>query len=83
MTREAAFALLDSLKPDKRGCINFVGVRGTSPVGYRYFLFVDGQQVSANRLALERKLKRPIHDSFRQGICAAILAASTPNTLQK
>jgi hypothetical protein len=65
MTRDAAFALLDALKPDKNGCRNFVGVRGTSPVGYSYHLFVDGQQIAASRLALERKLKRTIAPGFQ------------------
>jgi hypothetical protein len=65
MTRDAACKILDSLEPNKKGCINFVGVRNTSRPGYRYFIQVDKLQAPAHRFALERKLGRPIHDGFQ------------------
>jgi hypothetical protein len=65
MTRAQAYEILDRLKPDKHGCINFTGVRNSSPPGYRYLIQIDGLQMGANRLALERKLGRPIHPHFQ------------------
>jgi hypothetical protein len=65
MTRDAACKIFDSLKPDKSGCVNFVGVRGTARPGYRSFIQVDGLQVPANRFALERKLGRSIAPGFQ------------------
>jgi hypothetical protein len=65
MTRDAAFKILDALKADKNGCVNFVGVRGTARPGYRSFIQIDGLQIPANRFALERKLGRPIAPGFQ------------------
>ena len=78
MTRDEAFKILDAIKPDKPGCVNFVGVRKASPVGYSYHIFVDGQQIAASRLALERKLGRPIHDGFQ-----ARLTCGNPSCVAK
>ena len=65
MTRAEAYKIFDGIKPDKHGCINFTGIRGSHPPGYRYLISVDGLQMGANRLALERKLGRAIYPNFQ------------------
>jgi hypothetical protein len=71
MTRQAAFAIFDRLAPNENGCLNFYGVRGTTSTGhryryrYRYHIQVEGLQIAAPRLALERKLGRSIAPGFQ------------------
>jgi hypothetical protein len=67
VTRNQVYALFDRLKPAGDGCINFVGVRRTSPGGYRYSIQIDGLRQKADKIALERKLKRKLYEGFYPG----------------
>jgi hypothetical protein len=65
MSPDLAFAILDAIPPDANGCMNFVGVRGTAPLGYCYDITVNKAQVPASRLMLQRKLGRDIASGFQ------------------
>jgi hypothetical protein len=70
LTCDQAFKIFDTLKPDATGCINYTGVTGKLPPGYRVIINLkDGTQISASRLALERKLGYSLNGSSARHTC--------------
>src|SRR3974390_858680 len=51
------YKICDSIKPTKRGCLIWPGLDGK----YRFRAPIEGKSTSPARLALERKLGRPIN----------------------
>lgn len=57
---EDVYRIFDSIKPDEYGCHNWPGVNGKARIGQYGLIKIDNQQHRVHRLALERKLGRPI-----------------------
>jgi hypothetical protein len=63
-TFENIYQIFDALEPDEYGCHNYCGYYNDLPVGYYHTIKIDGKKYKAHRLALERKLGRPIKPGF-------------------
>jgi hypothetical protein len=70
VTRNQAYALFDRIKPNGSGCVYFLGIKDNNPRGYRYSVTIDQHPIKADRVALERKLKRPLHPGFHPFHCS-------------
>ena len=57
MTVEQFYQICDAIVPDEYGCLTWPNSRGSQGYG---FVYIDGRQKKVHRLALERKLGRPI-----------------------
>lgn len=64
MTLEEAYALFDNLKAHPSGCVFFRGKHGTLPISSHNQININNIQCPANRVALERKLGRPIRPGY-------------------
>jgi hypothetical protein len=56
MTLEQFYQICDSIQPDHNGCLNYPT---SSPTSY-VTIDIDGHPARVHRLALERKITRPI-----------------------
>jgi hypothetical protein len=64
-TLESIYRTFDSIQPDENGCYRYPGTRWKHPTSDYYFIMkLGGKQYKAHRLALERKLGRPIRPGF-------------------
>jgi hypothetical protein len=61
---ESVYKFFDSLEPDEYDCINFCGFKNNLPIGYYRVVGIDGVCIRVHRLALERKLGRPIKPGY-------------------
>jgi hypothetical protein len=59
-TLEDIYRIFDAIQPDEYGCLNYP----RAWPGYAIRIRVNGKRIFAHRLALERKLGRPINPGF-------------------
>lgn len=66
MTLDQFYAICDAIVPDEYGCHQWSGIKVKAIKGYHYRVTVGfkGPKVYVNRVALERKLGRPIKPGF-------------------
>jgi hypothetical protein len=60
-TLEKIYAIIDAIEPDEYGCLNYPGMGDHG--GYR-IVSIEGKRCRAHRVALERKLGRPIRPGY-------------------
>jgi hypothetical protein len=61
MTLEEFYRICDSIRPDKHGCLKYPSKTRS---GYHRTVEINGRLFKAHRLALERKLGRPIQPGY-------------------
>ena len=61
-TLQEVYQILDSIEPDEHGCQHYPSKK---PIGYYRKVVIEGKAFRVNRLALERKLGRPIKPGFQ------------------
>jgi hypothetical protein len=64
MKLEEFYQICDAIEPDEYGCINYLGAYGNRTLGVCHAVKINGKDRKASRLALERKLGRPIKPGY-------------------